>query len=949
MIQRSIRPIITATSIWALVTVPVLAEDTGDISFGTELVQYVIGQDARLKGVIDQRTGADLRDPQHGAGIAHVRVGGKSYAAASASRSGRDIQLTFGESSAKVTIRPITHARYVVIEVINVAGEDVNLCVFVDFLLKRDLQSDDPFVGCALALTLNTNVYEIPHGGVRMRAMSYAKIGHKGARVALIAGPQSQLRAIMKEVVSEAPELPKSERGGPWAMEDAKVRGSYLFNFGDLTEETVDDWIAVAKQLGLNQIDFHGGRSFRFGDCRPDPKMYPNGFDSLKAVIDRLHEAGIMAGLHTYAFFIAKDTPWVTPVPDPRLGKDATYTLAADISAEDTVVPVVESTEGRSTDTGFFVRNSLTLQIGDELITYAGLSKEKPYAFTKCTRGAHGTEVSAHKAGTRAHHLKQCFFYFCPEGDSTLLTEVAQKTADAYNYCGFDMMYLDALDGEGILGGNEYGWHYGSKFVFELFKRVEKHPVMEMSIFHHHLWYVRSRIGAWDHPNRSHKRFIDLHCAANGGGMSAFLPAHLGWWAVKTWHGSASEPTFPDDIAYLCTKAIAHDVSLSLMGVNPQTIKTVPAYERIAKVMRQHEELRRSDYFDASVKVKLAEPGKDFGLFQDADGRWRFREVMYDKHLITGLEDRSRTWTVQNPYKEQPIHVRVEAMQSIEDYQSPNGVTLIDFADPVKPGERKTAEGVTMSIQSLREDAYKGQFGSETVGQFVLKNTGKVKRKAAWAGTTMSFEPRLDLSKQQGLGLWVDGDGSGALLNIQLRSPYHISRAYGEHYVDLDFTGWRYVTLIEPEGERWSDYIWPYGHPYTIYRENVRYSDVASISAWFNHVPSDREVTCRLSPIKALPLVETQTQRMTLTVPTAPDDKSISYLTNMKSGEYVELGPSPVARRYGRQGELLGEDRLDVVPRLRNGQNEIIVASEGVATPTPQRFRVTVICHGDPI
>ena len=38
---------------------------------------------------------------------------------------------------------------------------------------------------------------------------------------------------------------------------------------------------------------------------------------------------------------------------------------------------------------------------------------------------------------------------------------------------------------------------------------------MEMSTFHHHLWCVRSRYCAWDHPNRSHKRFIDLHIAEN--------------------------------------------------------------------------------------------------------------------------------------------------------------------------------------------------------------------------------------------------------------------------------------------------------------------------------------------------------------------------------------------------------------------------------------------------
>src|SRR5690606_33684914 len=102
------------------------------------------------------------------------------------------------------------------------------------------------------------------------------------------------------------------------------------------------DWIKLARRLGIGQIDFHGGTSFRFGDCRPNPKIYPNGLASMKAVVDRLHEAGIKAGLHTYAFFIAKDTPWVTPVPDPRLGKDGLYTLASDLEADSTTVPVNE-------------------------------------------------------------------------------------------------------------------------------------------------------------------------------------------------------------------------------------------------------------------------------------------------------------------------------------------------------------------------------------------------------------------------------------------------------------------------------------------------------------------------------------------------------------------------------------------------------------------------------
>ena len=41
------------------------------------------------------------------------------------------------------------------------------------------------------------------------------------------------------------------------------------------------------------------------------------------AVTLALAAAGIAAGLHTYSFFVAKDSRWVTPVPDPRLGERA--------------------------------------------------------------------------------------------------------------------------------------------------------------------------------------------------------------------------------------------------------------------------------------------------------------------------------------------------------------------------------------------------------------------------------------------------------------------------------------------------------------------------------------------------------------------------------------------------------------------------------------------------
>ncbi|MBN1342661.1 MAG: hypothetical protein JXQ73_08280, partial [Phycisphaerae bacterium] len=422
--------------------------------------------DGRLTTFVDKRSGKDFCQKAGGASLAWVRIDKKVVPCTAAAKKGDQLELRFGETGVVAAVKPVVRKRYVVFEVVSLDGKDVEEFAFIDVPIRRDDAPKDPFVACALALNLQTNVREIPQPATRLWATCHSRFGFVGARVAVIACPHGILRDVMKEVVTAAPDLPKSDVGGPWALDSPANKGSYLFNFGDMSEQTVDQWIELAQSLGINQIDFHGGGSFRFGDCRPNPKTYPKGFESLKAVIDRLHAAGIKAGLHTYAFFINKGCPWVTPVPDPRLGKDATFTLAAAMTDKGDTVPVVETTKDMSTITGFFVRNSVTLQIDDELITYTGVSKEAPYTFTGCARGACGTKPAAHAAGAKVHHLKECFGLFLPDGDSTLLVEVAAKAAEAYNTCGFDMIYLDALDGEDTLGGGENSWHYGSKFVF---------------------------------------------------------------------------------------------------------------------------------------------------------------------------------------------------------------------------------------------------------------------------------------------------------------------------------------------------------------------------------------------------------------------------------------------------------------------------------------------------
>lgn len=911
------------------------------VTVETEHLKYVLGADGRSLHFIDKKSGADYCQTVPAAPIAHVKVGGKVRPAASAKTDGDRISLRFADTDIRAALRIIRHPRYFVVEVVSVEGTGAEVFTFLDLPLTLKGSPGEPFAACALALNLKTNIAEIPRPVGRLVAMCHRRFGFEGAQAAIVACPPDKLRTILQEAVTDAPELPHSPLGGPWAMDHDVNKGSYLFDFGGLNEKTVDDWIKLARQLGMNQIDFHGGRSFRFGDCRPNPEIYPNGLASMKAVVDRLHEAGLKAGLHTYAFFIAKDAPWVTPVPDPRLGKDGEYTLAADLSADAVTVPVNESLERRRLETGFFEQNSLTLQIGDELIVYAGLSKEKPYAFTKCQRGAHGTKVAAHKAGAKVYHLKQCFFLFTPDGDSTLLEEVAQKTADTYNACGFDMMYLDALDGEGILGGNEYGWHYGSKFVFELFKRLKKPPVMEMSTFHHHLWYVRSRMGAWDHPNRSHKAFIDMHCEANAGLTRMFLPGHLGWWAVKTWSDIQNEPTYADDIEYLCGKCIGNDCGFSVMGVNPGNINSAPVYGRLAGIMRQYEELRHANYFDAATRAKLAEPGKEYTLFQNTDGRWRLRPVVYDKHKVECLDDWSRCWKVSNPFGPQPVRLRIEALVSISPYETPESATVVDFADTADFSEHAANTGVTADLRPNTELVKAGKVS----GAFTASNTGKVDRKAAWAKAGKKFEPPLSLEKHEGLGLWVHGDGKGEILNIQLTSPAHVSGGIGDHYINIDFTGWRYLELVEPEGDRWRNYKWPYGWSYSIFREHVDFKQVHTISLWYNNLPPDGSVTCHLSPIRGLSVFTNKVRNPSVTI----GGRTLVFPVEMESGSYIEFNSPTDCKHYSKEGGLIGDvTPQGDVPQLTAGTNEASFKCEPTGDVRP-RARVMVISQGEPL
>ncbi|MEO9003223.1 MAG: hypothetical protein ABI288_00725 [Ginsengibacter sp.] len=934
-------------------------------------ITYSINEKGQNVSFTDKKSGINYLRQDTISYCASLVQAGKEYFVTYASIKGNLLKLTFKNAGATVDILISKGKDNFFLEVLNVTGSFESL-TFLNVPLQLKGLSDEPFAACVIPMNVFTHVREIPVLQTNLQATCYQRFGMKGAKISLIAVPPSNILAVMREVMKENKDIPYSTAGGAWGKLSKEGYGSYLMNFGTLTEKTTDEWIKTCQDLGFNQIDSHGGGKgfFRFGDFELDPQNWPGGWNSFKQINRKLHAAGISSIFHTYAFFIDKTSKYVTPVPSEDLGYFRSFTLAEPLSKDATEITVKEPTDSISFITGFFVRNSLTLRIGKELIEFSGVSKAPPYKFTGCKRGVDGTTVSSHSSNEKAYHLREMFGRFVPGGETPLFDEIARRTAEIVNKADFDGIYLDAIDGSDIIAGEENFWYYGGKFVVEVAKHL-KQPVgvgMEMSSMINLWWNYRSRWQAWDKPVRGYKRFIDIHLASiksheteHGlwrGDTSMInklaplenspllLPLHLGWWSQQTWNPPQVEPVFSDDIEYLGCKMIGNNAGLSMTsGADKKTLDENPVFKRLNAIIKQYEELRHSNYFSDSIRKILRQPGKEFKLIHQTNGRWNFAPVNYQKHKISGLDHPSASWKVHNEFKPQPVKLRIEPLMSVKGYDDPSNIVLGDFSqikDFINP---ETAKGVIGSLEETEEKLPNG----ESAIAFSATSSGESPRTSSWIKMEKKFEPSLNLEKNQALGVWIKGDGNGELLNIRLESPHYISHgARGDHFIKIDFKGWKYFDLVEIESTDFSNYSWPAPfssssfYVYDSYRHEVSFNNIDKIQLWYNNLPPGKTVTCLVGSIKALPLVSVSITNPSIII----GGEKIMFPVKMESGMYLELQSDRNCKLYGSKGELLKEVTIvGRIPTFKTGTNEFKFVCDNPEN-VHVRAQVTVIGEG---
>jgi hypothetical protein len=213
------------------------------------------------------------------------------------------------------------------------------------------------------------------------------------------------------------------------------------------------------------------------------------------------------------------------------------------------------------------------------------------------------------------------------------------------------------------------------------------------------------------------------------------------------------------------------------------------------------------------------------------------------------------------------------------------------------------------------------------------------------------FEPGLNLSKNQGIGVWIKGDGNGQLLNFRIEGPPHLSYGTrGDHFVKIDFNGWRYYELVEIESSEYSNYIWSdvddgISGAYKSHFFTLNFNNIDKLQLWYNNLPAGKEVSCMVGPVKAIPTVSGSVENPSITI----GGEKIVFPVKMESGMYLELLSEKNCKLYGSKGEFIQDVPIQgSVPELKNGDNVVMFSSD-TSGQTKQRVQVTVISEGKPL
>lgn len=767
-----------------------------------------------------------------------------------------------------------------------------------------------------------------------------------GRKFGLCAGLREHLLEMLKSMTLVAG-VPWSRAGGAWALEAECNRGSYLFTTC-MNEGSAPDWLEMLELGGFTTAHPYLWW-LHFGLYEFNRDFFPHGLDGLKRCARLFHDAGYRVDIHNLSHCIEYDDacfmPEIKVDPDDIIER-CTYTLARPFAPGDTTMYVQEKPwDGHS----LIMRshaNGNALIIGREVVQYHGISFEKPYRFSKILRGVFESHFDGclpvkvseqtFPAGTKVKYAQQRYGSFYPKPDSKLMERVSVRLGEVFAACEADGVYFDGAEGMMTI----YGTEKGRETTFRKFRQKDNEIICESACLYPYSWWYRSRIGPWDCAQWGAKRVTDEHirCLDEYAKKANLLRVNLGWWCPAM-GSSMVRQHFSDEMEYKGCKNAAVDAADGFSIPDPFcSINTNNVHfhtEDQLAIFGRWERPRLARAFTESVMAKIHVPGDEFRLRQDGTGLWRIAPQQVTEHAAKDAP--YAAWTVEEPAARK-AELRVEALYGATAYDGLQSRSV--FAPKDAAGlMKKTAAGVTVSVARAMDE--------EKGDTLVLEATNANGfRDGAWARVGKHC-PYPYLGVEKALGLWVKGDGSGALLNVQLEQAIACYHAYSEHYIRLDFVGWRYfaLQLRERDAYDWCRHKWPYSHnristSTEVYRTEIIGQTVEYVNLYLNDVPAGGKTRVELTDVRTMPRCETSFEDAVVTL--NGEDYVVPFV--MRSTDVAELvdgnwtlindAGTPVARKPAAK-----------MPCVRRGVNTLAWRAKAIGSYP--RAAVTLLSVGD--
>ncbi|MBN1388586.1 MAG: hypothetical protein JW965_09085 [Bacteroidales bacterium] len=415
----------------------------------------------------------------------------------------------------------------------------------------------------------------------------------EGSAIAIFGCREPEVLKVIEKIELEQG-LPHSTINGKWSKISPDANKPYLIT--TFREDNIDEIIEYTKRLGYNAF-YHGHPFSTWGHFELIKEQFPNGWDGMKKCVEKAKEKGLRAGVHTLTNFITTNDPFVSPAPDDKLMVFCRTTLNRDLSEKDNEI-YINDPEGYD-----YKNTNQALMIGNEIIRFSGVSKDKPYRLLDCQRGQYGTIASSYRAGTEiARLVDHPYKVFFPNWK--LQKEMIINLADFFNYTGVGQLDFDGHEGGWGTGEGEYGMDYFSE---QLQKQVNHELRNGSSRSNHYYWHTVSYIN-WGEPwyggftkSQGHYRYQNQALLKRN-----YIPNMLGWFLLN-------ESTTLQEFEYMLARSAGYDAGYALYSML-EDMKKNPEFDQIAEAVNTWEEARLKKIFNDNQLMQLQDVNNDFSL-----------------------------------------------------------------------------------------------------------------------------------------------------------------------------------------------------------------------------------------------------------------------------------------------------------------------------------------------